>query len=140
LAGCNRPTGSVMHRSILIFGRIATIGLAVLGLAACQQKHAGTDANTKAETADEFVARVNREMLEIGKELNAAQWVQQTYITDDTQMLSAKANERYLEYFSHAVEQAKHFDAKQVSHPDTARALELLKLGVAASIFAPAPS
>ena len=96
--------------------------------------------DAKTETADEFVARVNREMLEIGKELNAAQWVQQTYITDDTQMLSAKANERYLEYFSHAVEQAKRFDAKQVSNPDTARSLELLKLGVAASIFAPAPS
>ncbi len=129
-----------MHRSILTYGRIATIALTILGLTACQQEHAGTETNTKAETADEFVARVNREMLEIGKELNAAQWVQQTYITDDTQMLSAKANERYLEYFSHAVEQAKRFDAKQISNPDTARSLELLKLGVAASIFAPAPS
>ena len=111
-----------------------------MGLAACQRRHTRTDANTKAETADEFIARVNSEMLEIAKELNAAQWVQQTYITDDTQLLSAKANERYLEYFSHAVEQAKLFDPKQISNPDTARAMELLKLGVAASIYAPAPS
>jgi peptidyl-dipeptidase A len=128
-----------MNRSIHILGRVAAISLAMLVLTACQ-KPAGTGATAKAETADEFITRVNREMLEVGKELNAAQWVQQTYITDDTEMLSAKANERYLEYFSGAVEEAKRFDPKQISNPDTARAMELLKLGVAAGIYAPAPS
>ena len=128
-----------MNRSIHVLGRVAAISLAMLVLTACQ-KPAGTGATAKAETADEFITRVNREMLEVGKELNAAQWVQQTYITDDTEMLSAKANERYLEYFSGAVEEAKRFDPKQISNPDTARAMELLKLGVAAGIYAPAPS
>jgi len=128
-----------MNCSIHILGRVAAISLAMLELTACQ-KPAGTGATAKAETADEFITRVNREMLEVGKELNAAQWVQQTYITDDTEMLSAKANERYLEYFSGAVEEAKRFDPKQISNPDTARAMELLKLGVAAGIYAPAPS
>ena len=128
-----------MNRSIHILGRVAAISLAMLVLTACQ-KPAGTGATAKAETADEFITRVNREMLEVGKELNAAQWVQQTYITDDTEMLSAKANERYLEYFSGAVEEAKRFDPKQISNPDTARAMELLKLGVATGIYAPAPS
>jgi peptidyl-dipeptidase A len=128
-----------MNRSILPLARVAAISLAAIALTSCQ-KHPATDGTAKAETADEFVTRVNREMLEVGKELNAAQWVQQTYITGDTEMLSAKANERYLEYFSRAVEEAKRFDPRQISNPDTARAMELLKLGVAAGVYAPAPS
>ena len=45
-----------------------------------------------AETADEFVARLNKEFADIGLEINAAGWTQATYITVDTQLLSARAN------------------------------------------------
>ena len=38
-----------------------------------------------AETADEFVARLNKEFADIALELNAAGWTQATYITVDTQ-------------------------------------------------------
>ena len=53
-----------------------------------------------AETADEFVARLNRELAAISLEVNAAGWTQATYITVDTQFLNAKANERLLAAFS----------------------------------------
>ncbi|MDP9198022.1 MAG: M2 family metallopeptidase, partial [Pseudomonadota bacterium] len=43
------------------------------------------------ETADEFVARANGELLEIGKESARASWVQLTYITPDTEALAAKS-------------------------------------------------
>jgi peptidyl-dipeptidase A len=110
----------------------AAIGLALAGLvlAGCQK----SDEQPPTETADEFIARVNREMAELSKEKSAAEWVQATYINNDTQQLTAKASDRYLEYFSRAVEQSKRYAGEQLK-PETARAIELLKLDVAA----PAP-
>ncbi len=67
-------------------------------------------------------------------EVNAAGWTQATYINVDTQLLNARAFERYLEVFSRAVAQAKQFEGRPMS-PASKRAIELLKLGVAA----PAP-
>ncbi|HET7203937.1 MAG TPA: M2 family metallopeptidase [Steroidobacteraceae bacterium] len=87
-----------------------------------------------AETADEFVARLNKEFADIGLEYNAAGWTQATYITVDTQLLSARANERYLGAFSKAVADARKFEGQPMS-PASKRTIELLKLGVAA----PAP-
>ena len=40
----------------------------------------------RAETADEFVARLNREITELAVEVNAAGWTQATYINVDTQL------------------------------------------------------
>ena len=87
-----------------------------------------------AETADEFVARLNKEFADIALEVNAAGWTQATYINVDTQLLNARAFERYLEVFSRAVAEAKQFEGQPMS-PASKRSIELLKLGVAA----PAP-
>ncbi len=86
------------------------------------------------ETADAFVARANEEMAGAGKELATAGFAYATYINQDTEFLNAKANERYLEQFGKAVEAAKAYAGQPLS-PSTARAITLLKLGVAA----PAP-
>lgn len=112
--------------------------IAVLMLAACTGKTPpptgpGADA-AKAETADEFVARVNRELEALDTESEAAAWTQATYITPDTELLNAKANDRYLAYLSKAVDESKRYDGQKLSAP-TARAIEKLKLNVAA----PAP-
>jgi peptidyl-dipeptidase A len=58
----------------------------------------GTVATTapEGETADQFVARVNAEYKAMYPELTAAQWLSSTYINDDSQLLSSKANERFL--------------------------------------------
>ena len=89
----------------------------------------------RAETADEFVARLNKQFAELGLEINAAGWTQATYINVDTELLSAKATEHYLEAFSNAVEEAKKFDGQPMTAASK-RSIELLKLGVAA----PAPN
>jgi len=103
-------------------------------LAAAVATLALAPAVVSAETADEFVARLNQELADISKEVAAAGWTQATYITVDTQLMNAKAYERFLEYFSGAVEQAKKFEGQPMS-PASKRTIELLKLGVAA----PAP-
>jgi peptidyl-dipeptidase A len=90
--------------------------------------------STKSETADEFVARVNRELTALNNEVQAAGFTQATFITPDTELLNSKAAERYLAYLSNAVKEAKRYDGQQLS-PATARALMKLRLNVAA----PAP-
>src|SRR5262245_3188767 len=88
----------------------------------------------QAETADEFVARLNRELADFALEVNAAGWTQATYITVDTELLNARANERLLEYLTKAVEEARKFEGQPMT-PASARALKLLKF----SVSAPAP-
>ncbi|HEU4600705.1 MAG TPA: M2 family metallopeptidase, partial [Steroidobacteraceae bacterium] len=115
--------------------RTSTLAAAlILALSSCAQHGEPRQAAQPQENADAFVARINQEMLEKSKELSAAGFTYATYINPDTEYLNAKANERYLEYFGQAVEQSKAYDNAALS-PSTARALMLLKLGVAA----PAP-
>jgi len=58
----------------------------------------GTKGPTPPPKADApaFIAGVNKDLVELYKEANAAGWTQSTYITADTQYLNAKANERAL--------------------------------------------
>lgn len=98
----------------------------------------GTFANVNAakkETAKEFVARIQQEQIELAKEVEAAYWVRNTYITSDTAILAAKAGERSLAFESSMVEQAKKFKDSKMD-PVTARAIELMLRGSSA----PAPN
>ncbi len=79
------------------------------------------------ETADQFIARVNREMREDYAELSSAQWLSSTYINSDSELVAAKANERWLTRLNGWIEQARRFEGKPMSG-DTARAMTLLKL------------
>jgi peptidyl-dipeptidase A len=92
-------------------------------------------ADAAGETADVFVARINRELDTQLRTLNSAGWAQQTYINPDTEFLNAQANERYLEWFDAAVRQSRAYDGQTLS-PPTRRAINLLRLNSSA----PAPS
>ncbi|WP_342317177.1 M2 family metallopeptidase [Lysobacter sp. FW306-1B-D06B] len=113
-----------------------SITAAVIGLGGCKKEPTpttttGAPATAPAgETADQFVARVNDEYRKMYPEMTAAQWLSSTYINDDSQLLSAKANERYLAQLNSWIDQAKRFEGQQMS-PETARAIQLLKLGTA---------
>lgn len=116
---------------------ILRIGVATALLAAsgCQRASESNTAQTRKETAVEFVDRTNAEMVDLGRETAAAAWTYATYINQDTEFLNAKANERWLTYFSQAVEDAKAFEGQNLP-PRVARSIQVLKLGVAA----PAPN
>lgn len=119
-------------RALLVLG-IAT----ALGLTGCNappgatSKGAPADASAPAnETADQFVARVNEEYRRSYPELTSAQWLSSTYINGDSELVSAKANERYLAQLRGWIEQSRRFEGQQMS-PQTARAIQLLKLQAA---------
>ena len=114
---------------------LPTAVIGPLGLAACK-RDAGTPAAPApaaapaGETADQFVARVNAEVRKLSAELNAAQWLSSTYINGDSELVAAKANERWLAQLNTWIEQSKRYEG-QALKPETARALKLLKLWTA---------
>ena len=100
--------------------------MAFLGGCAPQHRPTPVTQATAAESADEFVARVNKELGALALEVDAAGFTQETFIKVDTELLNARANERYLAYLSHALEESKRYEGQQLS-PATARALLKLR-------------
>ena len=82
-------------------------------------------ASAPTETAQEFVARSNAELKELGKELGAANWVRSTYITHDTAIIASAASEKYSAWHSNMVKQALAYEGQELD-PSTRRAIELL--------------
>lgn len=120
----------VTHRHVLLSLAVAA---SLLSLAACKksptpaEKPAAAQVQPEGETADQFVARVNDEYRKMYPELSAAQWLSNTYINDDSQLLASKSNERWLGQLNSWIEQAKKFEGQKMS-PDSARTIQLLKL------------
>lgn len=111
--------------------RCVSIVIAGLSLLTACTKHP----IQKEESADEFVARLNREALDIGKEVSAAQWTMATYINQDTEFLAAKADERLKEWTTRTIAESKRYDGQSLK-PETRRAIDLVKL----SLALPAPN
>ena len=86
----------------------------------------GTSPPPTAAAAAQFVTRVNDTMLRLGREQEQASWVAATYITVDTQAISARANQQYLDAVAQAARDAARFD--DVEAPAAVRRqLDLLK-------------
>ena len=120
--------------------RLINQGLLLAGaaaLAACGPAGDAGKAESPATVAEAkaFVADINQEIKRISPELNAAHWVANTYITEDTQLLASKATETWLAFHSKKVEASKRFNDLELD-PETARGMLMLKLGTSM----PAPS
>src|SRR5436190_3143267 len=118
----------------------ALAGAVALMLGACQsnQQPAPTQGASKpqasAADADKFVTELDQARRARYAEINAATWVSQTYINDDTQLLVAKTKELDLAQTKAEIEKAKGYEAAATS-PASKRQIMLLKL----SATLPAP-
>jgi peptidyl-dipeptidase A len=86
--------------------------------------------STPPPTADEaraFVAGVDTDLRRLWVASSRASWVAQNFITDDSEALSAAAEEASMEYLSRTIKAATRFDGLPVPE-DTRRQLVLLKL------------
>ena len=113
--------------------RHALLAAAIVGalaLAACRRDPEPAPVARQAETADQFVARVDEGIRESSAELNSAQWLSSTYINSDSERVASRANERWLSQLNAWIGESRRFDGQPLS-PDTARALKLLKLRTA---------
>jgi peptidyl-dipeptidase A len=84
--------------------------------------------------AEQFMKRAETRLNELGVKTARASWVQENFITDDTQALSAEAQDQFTAATTELIEQAKRFDGLSLP-PDLSRKFKLLRL----SLTAPAP-
>ena len=93
-------------------------------------------AATAAE-AERFVASAEERLLKLSVEFGRADWVKDNFITDDTELLSAVANDRLMAATTEVAREAARFDGVAVS-PELRRKLKLLRLALPVSILPPA--
>ncbi|HXM98750.1 MAG TPA: M2 family metallopeptidase [Candidatus Dormibacteraeota bacterium] len=104
------------------------------GQAAQKSPGKNLPAPTVAE-AEKFVSETEQKLFELGNKAQRAAWVQENFITDDTEQIGAEANEAANTYATEAAKKAHRYDGLKLP-PVTARKLLLIKL---ATGF-PAPS
>ena len=103
--------------------------LALSVLAAACGGSETTAAPKSADDAKQFLTNVNSTMLRLGIEAAQAGWVAQTYITEDTEALDARATQQIIEAIARYAKEAAAYNSVQVP-PDTRRQLDLLKLSL----------
>jgi len=87
-----------------------------------------------AAEAQQFMDKAEGRLADLSVKVNRASWVQENFITDDTEAMEADAIDEDTAVTTELVEQAKRFDGLKLS-PELARKFMLLKL----SLTAPAP-
>jgi peptidyl-dipeptidase A len=107
-----------MKRRIILAAAIAVLLASGLG---AQSSRPATPAGVKA-----FLDEANRTLLELVNASSRAGWTQSTYITVDTEVMAAQANEALVNAQTSYAKQAFAFDKVQAS-PEERRQLYLLK-------------
>ncbi|MEP7132030.1 MAG: M2 family metallopeptidase [Acidobacteriota bacterium] len=79
-----------------------------------------------AAEARAFIAEAETTLLALANEASRASWVQSTYITDDTEILAARANERVITASAVYAKKAARYDGARLPE-DVARKIRLLK-------------
>lgn len=102
-------------------------------LPACSTQNAGSP--TSGGGAEKFVADAEKRYLDVAIKESQATWVQENFITKDTDAIAAAAKEETIKVIKELAEQARQFEGQNLS-PEVARKLKLLKLALAL----PAPS
>ena len=104
----------------------------VVVLSLCAAAAAGAQTRGQADSeAERFLTRAERVLDSLAIRASRAQWVQQNFITDDTEILNAEASTELSIAVQRLATEAKKYD-KATLPPATKRRLTLLKLALAA--------
>ena len=104
-----------------LFWRIAAISTSLI-LVGCGTR--GTTSDAKA-----FLDDAEKKLLSLSIDSSRADWVRSTFITDDTEILAAKADERAIAATVRLAKDATRFDREHLD-TDLERKLKLLKLSL----------
>ena len=114
---------------------VIVVGMSVISSCTNPGSDSSLAPDANAAEAENFINDAEQRLLDLNIKYARADWVKSTFITGDTEALSAEANEALIATTTQLAEQAKRFDGVQLPY-DTARKLRLLKL----SLVLPAPS
>jgi peptidyl-dipeptidase A len=101
-----------------------TIALVAALVAACNRAPKAT-----ADDATKFIADANAQLLKLGTVSAQAGWVQQNFITQDTEALNARESQILIDTVARLAKESVRFDAVEVP-ADVRRQLNLLKLAL----------
>jgi len=79
------------------------------------------------EEAQAFAAKVNRDLKLLWTKASTADWIKNTYITDDTERIAAWANEDVLAYLSQSIKESTRYQGLNLD-ADSARTIYLLRV------------
>ena len=102
---------------------------AALLLAACAFLAAAADPKPTPADARKFIDQVEQKLDALGVDAAHADWIKSTYITDDSEIVSALLDEKAIAATVEAAKQSTRFDGLALD-PVTARKIKLLKLGL----------
>jgi peptidyl-dipeptidase A len=110
----------------IIFPGFRGAAVLVAGMLLLTAGSAVAQAKPTAEDAKKFLEGAEKHLLDLTIETGRAQWVQSTYITLDTEVIAAEANEKLVTAGVDYAKQAARFDGVQLPD-DLRRRIELLK-------------
>ena len=118
--------GNVFEKAALAAFALTAFSVIAVAHDAAEKKPAQAAPPTIAE-ATAFVNDAEQRYYDLTNEAQRAQWVQENFITDDTEGIAAQAGEELNSFSAEMSKQAHRFDKLQLS-PELARKMLLLKL------------
>jgi peptidyl-dipeptidase A len=109
--------------------RSIKFALALFFLVSGCTRGSSSNSTPTAEDAKKFMGDVNDTVFKLALEAGQAGWTSETYITDDTSALFARANQRLIDKTAQYAKEAVRFDGVNVA-PDIRRQLNLLKVSL----------
>jgi peptidyl-dipeptidase A len=111
---------------------LLSVGLALMSCT--DNPNALSSSGLPKDEAEKFLADAEKRLLDLNIKAGRADWVKSTFITDDTELLAAEANENLIAATTELAEQSRKYEKLDLS-PEAKRKLKLLKL----SLTLPAP-
>ena len=124
-----------MKRAIAILFLTFTSVLAQTAPATQKSPNAAPNQKPTVADAEKFVTAAERELFDLTLKAARAGWVQENFITDDTEQMAADAGDALTEAGTRLAKEAVRYDGLKLPY-DTARKLKLIKI----NLTVPAPS
>jgi peptidyl-dipeptidase A len=109
--------------------KLLLLAIACAAAAGCTQVHAPANTPPSAADAKTFLDEANATTLKLGTEQGQAGWVQETYITNDTEAIAARANQAANDAGARFAKAATKYD-KTDAPADQRRQLQILKVSL----------
>jgi peptidyl-dipeptidase A len=106
---------------------LLSVGLALMSCT--DNPNAFSSSGSPRDEAEKFLADAEKRLLDLNIKAGRADWVKSTFITEDTELLAAEANENLIAATTALAEQSRKFENADLS-PEAKRKLKLLKLAL----------
>ena len=106
---------------------LLSVGLALMSCT--DNPNALSSSGSPKDEAEKFLADAEKRLLDLNIKAGRADWVKSTFITDDTELLAAEANENLIAATTELAEQSRKYENVDLS-PEAKRKLKLIKLAL----------